>query len=149
MHWPKRLLCLSLVVTICVVSNMRVARAEVTAEQVRQKIDRAISYLRQREDGRGHWHEGTIASTYHGGITALCTLALLESGVPPDDPLIRRALTFLRNVQTQKVYVRSLQVMVFCRAAQTIDRARIKDIVRWLESVQIGHDKNAGGWGYP
>ncbi|MFP6669178.1 MAG: DUF4159 domain-containing protein [Pirellulales bacterium] len=149
MRWPKRLLCLSLVVTICVVSNMRVARAEVTAEQVRQKIDRAISYLRLREDGRGHWHEGTIASTYHGGITALCTLALLESGVPPDDPLIRRALTFLRNVQTQKVYVRSLQVMVFCRAAQTIDRARIKDIVRWLESVQIGHDKNAGGWGYP
>jgi hypothetical protein len=149
MGWPKRLLCFFLAAAILVVSDVRVARAEVTAEQVRRKIDRAIRYLKQREGGRGHWHEGAVASTYYGGITALCTLALLESGVPPNDPVVRRALESLRKVKTKKVYVRSLQVMVFCRAANTIDRVRIKDSVRWLESVQVARGKNAGSWGYP
>ncbi len=122
------------------------ARADVSAEEVRRAIDRAVGYLRREEKGRGHWGD---TAYYPGGVSALCTLALLEAGVPTDDPLVQRALNNLRSVDTPKVYVQSLQLMVFCRAGQVTDRPRIRGKVRWLESVQVTEGRGRGGWGYP
>ncbi len=109
--------------------------AEITAPQVRDSLDRAIAYLRREQRRKGDWVElGDGRSK--GGVSALCTLALLEAGVPPDDPGIRRALNHLRTIDNKKTYVVALQTMVFCRAGQTADRARIRSLVRWLESAR-------------
>ena len=46
-------------------------------------IDRGVAYLKREQQPRGNWAE---FPGYDGGVTALCTLALLNSGVPVDDP---------------------------------------------------------------
>ena len=52
-------------------------------------IDRGIAYLKREQSPRGNWGE---MAGYTGGVTALCTLALLNAGVPADDPTIVKAL---------------------------------------------------------
>ncbi len=124
------------------------ARAEVSAPEVREALQRAIGYLRREQQSRGNWVD-LGQGGYAGGVTALCTLALLEAGVPPDDPAVRKALNYLRTIDTQKTYVVALQTMVFCRAGQVADRARIRSLVRWLESTQDRSDgESRGAWGY-
>ena len=60
------------------------ARADVTAEQVRQAIDRGVAYLKREQRKDGSWPEHP---TLAGGMTALATLALLN---PACRPTIRR-----------------------------------------------------------
>ncbi len=125
------------------------ARAEVTAEDVRQAIDGAVAFLK-RTQRQGAWPE---KPGYPGGVTALCTLALLSAGVDPTDPSIQSALAYLRKIpldRTAKTYSVALQTMVFCRAEPEKDRPIIERNVRWLEQTQIKDDPNtAGAWGYP
>ncbi len=121
-------------------------RAEITAEQVRDAIEGAVNFLKRQQRG-GAWPE---VPGYPGGVTALCTLALLSAGVGPADPAIQAALTYLRKIPPEKTYVVSLQTMVFCRAEPEKDRALIERNVRWLEQMQVKDDPaTAGGWGYP
>ena len=125
------------------------ARAEITAQQVRQAIDRGVAYLKREQRKDGSWPEHP---TLAGGVTALATLALLNSGVPADDPQIRLALAFLRKLPPKFNYVVCLQTMVFSIAQPTADALLINRNVRWLEEQQK-RDKTAekfkGGWGYP
>src|SRR5262245_1852591 len=61
--------------------------------QVIAAIDRGVAFLKSKQDQkRGNWPEWP---TYDGGVTALCTLALINSGVPVDDPSVRRGLNYL------------------------------------------------------
>ena len=57
-------------------------RAEITAQQVREAIDRGVAYLKQQQRQTDPpWPD---YFNQPGGVTALCTLALLNCGVPPD-----------------------------------------------------------------
>lgn len=121
-------------------------RAEVTAEQVRQAIDRGVNYLVTQQRRDGSWDDGV---GYPGGVSALCTLALLNAGVEPGDPKIQNALKHLRSYEPQFTYVVALQTMVFARAEPEKDRALIGLNVRWLESKQISRGPLKGAWSYP
>jgi squalene-hopene/tetraprenyl-beta-curcumene cyclase len=56
-------------------------------------IDRAIVFLRSRQDAKGGW-----STQREPGITALVVTALLRTGrIPPADPMISRALTYLEG----------------------------------------------------
>ena len=88
-------------------------RAEVTAEQVRKAIDRGANYLLEQQRNDGSWPE-MIAQP--GGVSALCTLALLNAGVEPDDQRMQKALNYLRTIRPERTYVVALQTMVFARA---------------------------------
>jgi squalene-hopene/tetraprenyl-beta-curcumene cyclase len=56
-------------------------------------IDRAIVFLRSRQDAKGGW-----STQKEPGITALVVTALLRTGrIPPADPMISRALTYLEG----------------------------------------------------
>ena len=59
---------------------------------------------------------GPITPAYAGGVTALCTLALLNAGVDPHDEQIQKSLAYLRTLKPTQTYVVSLQTMVFCAA---------------------------------
>ncbi len=120
-------------------------RAEVTAEQVRQAIDRGVKYLMSQQHNNGSWDDPV---GYHGGISALCTLALLNAGVEPSDPKIQKALEHLRGVKSEMTYVVSLQTMVFARAEPERDRLLIGNNVRWLQSTQITRAPLKGAWSY-
>ena len=121
-------------------------RAEVTAKQVRQAIDRGVQYLKSQQRVDGSW----IEMWQPGGITALCTLALLDAGVDPSDESMQRALSYLRKIEPKYTYVVSLQTMVFARAEPEKDLLLIRRNVTWLEDTQIRHSEwYSGAWSYP
>jgi len=86
----------------------------VTAEQVRSSIRGGVKYLLKEQNKlRGTWDD---IGQYPGGVTALCTLALLNSGVEPSNPQIQKSLAFLRTIKPSKTYSVALQTMAFCAA---------------------------------
>lgn len=118
----------------------------VDAAQVLAAIERGVAYLKREQLPRGRWGE---MAGYEGGVTALCTLALLNSGVGVDDSVIRQALTYLRGLELDKTYTVSLQTMVLCAAEPKKDMLLIGRNVRWLESHQIKEGQRKGAWSYP
>jgi hypothetical protein len=126
-----------------IVGNLR---AEITAEQVRNSIDLGVKYLKSRQRRNGGWINST---QYPGGITALCTLALLNSGVEPSDECIQNALNYLRKIPPEKTYVVALQTMVFARAEPEKDLLLIRRNVKWLENAQLRKmGPRSGAWTY-
>jgi len=122
-------------------------RAEVTAERVRAALDNGIRHLRERQNRDGSWPE---FSGYPGGITSLCTLALLHAGVGPEDEDVQKALQWLRRQRLDKTYTVSLQTMVFCKAEPAKDLlSRIQPNVDWLERNQVTEGPLKGAWSYP
>ncbi len=83
-----------------------------------------------------------------GGCTALATLALLNAGVPVEADHVKRALTYLRGLESPNTYIRALQIMVFAEAGQIEDRARIRSNVRWLLDARNFDKGKLTGWGY-
>lgn len=120
--------------------------AELDEEEIRAAIDRGVKYLKSEQSPAGTWEE---YPAYPGGVTGLCALALLEAGVPPDDPHIQKALAALRKLPPKRTYVTALQTMVLCVAAPKRDLARIQKNVRWLEKTQIKDGPYEGTWSYP
>lgn len=117
-------------------------RAEITAEEVRNSIRRGVLYLKSQQRVDGHWddHAGQ-----RGGVTALCTLALLSAGVEADDPVMQNAMKYLRLMgNPEATYSTSLQTMVFCAVQPELDRISIRKNIAWLEEAQSAN----GGWGY-
>jgi len=119
---------------------------ELTPQDVRSAIDKGVKYLRSRQQADGSWIEWP---NQPGGVTAMVTLALLNSGVPADDPQIQRALDRLRRFQPTSTYATSLQTMAFCRAQPSRDAALILRNVRWLEAKQVNSGPRKGAWSYP
>jgi hypothetical protein len=74
-------------------------------------------------------------------------LALMQSGIPPEDEMIQRGLKYLRGLPPDQTYTVGLQTMVFCLAAQPQDAERIKANVKWLERSMV-KQQNIAGWSY-
>jgi hypothetical protein len=122
---------------------------EPLVEQVRKAIAGGVQFLRDQESGNGHWETiSGISQRWQGGCTALVLLALLNSDVKPDDPVIERGLKFLRTVEPKDTYVVALQTMVFAETGKNEDRERIQRNVDWLIDAAIKQGKQWMGWSY-
>jgi hypothetical protein len=135
-----------LVAALLAVSIAPLVRAELSAEQVSRAIERGVGYLKREQGRNGAWsdHPGVP-----GGVTALCTLAMLNCGVPVDDPAVKKALTYLRKLKPDKTYAVALQTMVFCAAEPKKDLVLIRRNANWLEQVQLRKGDVSGAWAYP
>ena len=109
-------------------------------------VERAIAYLKLEQETNGAWKD---PPGYPGGITALCTLALLKSGEPADGIVVREALEHLRQLKPSVTYSAALALMVFSAADPGSDLALIEEYVKWLEDTQKKVGPFAGAWGYP
>ena len=116
-----------------------------TAEQVQTAIRQGRDYLLNEQSPRGTWDD---MAQYPGGVTALCTLALLTSGVDPSNDKIQKSLDYLRSLQVNKTYTASLQTMALCAGEPRRDLALIQKNVDWLERVQLDAGDRAGSWSY-
>ena len=67
-----------------------VVRADLSPEEVRAAIQRGADYLKGTQKADGTWRPDYPGQT--GGISCLCTLALLNAGVPKDDPDVANGL---------------------------------------------------------
>jgi hypothetical protein len=128
------------------------ATAQVTDKDVRQAIERGVEFLKENQDKtRGGWREIEV---YPGGLSALCTLALLECGLEPDDPAVAQALDYLRGFgKPDTVYSVSLRTMVLCAAEPKKDLLTIRQNAAWLEQMQLTdatsvRDSRKGAWNY-
>jgi hypothetical protein len=112
---------------------------------------KAVKYLKAKQDKEGSWEPVRMQEIVgqKGGVTALATLALLEAGVPANDPAIAKAVEFLLALKPDKTYVVSLQTQVFAR----VDAKKyVKEIQattdRLLENAKYKNGK-LQGWSYP
>jgi hypothetical protein len=124
--------------------------AEITAEEVRESIRRGVNYLKQQQDPRsGRWNE-PAGFGFPGGISALCTLALLNCGVPLDDPAMVQALQYVRRSDkgSRMTYSVALETMVLCTAEPEKDRLQISENVAWLQRNQVANGLRSGAWAY-
>ncbi len=120
--------------------------ADISPEQARDSIERGVAYIQRQQNPNGTWPDHPA---YSGGITALCTLALLNAGIEPQQEGMQRALKYLRGLTPGQTYVVSLQAMVFCAAEPRKDLLHIRRCAKWLEETQITSGEHKGSWSYP
>lgn len=137
---------LAAVVALAPMLRVSAQQPSLTAEQVRQSITQGVDYLLNEQSGQGTWDDMT---EYPGGVTALCTLALLTAGVEPSHPKIQKSLAYLRTLQPEKTYTVALQTMALCEGEPTKDLALIQKNALWLSRVQITQGPRTGSWSYP
>lgn len=94
--------------------------ADVTDEQVGQAIEKMKAYLYSKQDVQsGSWEfrsrSGGVESDalQVGGETALVTLALLISGESPQNPMLARAIQFLRSLEMKGTYAVAIRAHVW------------------------------------
>ena len=124
---------------------------DISPAEVRKAIDQGVAYLKSKQQPDGSFGDYGL----HGpaGISGLCTLALLNAGVPPDDPLILKSLDFLQKDHpgincTIRTYTTSLQTMVFAQADPKRFRPDILRNVLWLQATQVQEGPYRGAWWY-
>lgn len=118
-----------------------VAYAAVDATDVSRAIERGIAEMRKTQNERGGWDEFVGHSC---GLSALCTLSMLNAGVSRDDPAIKRAMRYLRSTEASSTYSVSLQTLVFCQYGAAGDLPRIRNNVQLLAKWQL----ESGVWHY-
>jgi hypothetical protein len=136
----------AILLSLTLATRGTVARADISPDQVRGAIDRGVAYLKRQQNSNGTWPD---QPAYTGGITALCTLALLNAGVTSDDEKLQKSLKYLRTLPPTQTYVASLQTMVFCAAEPKKDLVLIGRNVKWLEQTQVATGDRKGAWAYP
>lgn len=114
---------------------------EIQPEKVTRSIETAVKWLKKQQKPDGSWQDW---HTFESGVTSLATLALLEAGVAPDDPVIQKALNSLRQAPRDYTYCVALQTMALCAAGFKTDIGLIQKNVDWLEGAQ----QSDGAWGY-
>ena len=114
---------------------------EVSSEQVAAAIQKGVALLRQQQRADGSWPD---SRGYKGGVTALALLALLNAGVPANDPAVSRGLDALQRTPNERTYVVGLKCQVFAASKLAKYRRHLADAATWLARSQ-----NANGmWSY-
>lgn len=118
------------------------AQIQAVDPQVERAIDAGSKYLQQLHQPNPAYRGGS-----HGaGTASLVGLALLESGVPADNPSLKNIVYFVRTVglaQT-KTYETSLVVIFLDRLGDRIDRPMIQFLTMRIMAGQTP----TGRWSY-
>jgi hypothetical protein len=114
--------------------------------KVDQAIDKAIAFLKRTQRKQGAWDPSGMAQGHLSGATALPALALLEAGVPADDPVVQKAAESLRPhlAKLSKTYELSLALLFLDRLGDPQDKAAIRSLALRLIAGQC----RSGGWDY-
>ncbi|MCR9292144.1 MAG: DUF4159 domain-containing protein [bacterium] len=113
----------------------------VDSQAVSVAIREAREFLLRNQLNDGGWPE---YRNYPLGVTALVTLALINSGLPPEHPDVARALQHLDSQELVQTYSVSLQTMAFCAANPNRYAVKINRNAEWLIRQQLAN----GGWDY-
>jgi squalene-hopene/tetraprenyl-beta-curcumene cyclase len=138
------------------------SQAAEDAEAARQSaLEKGINYLKSSQADDGSW---TTTETL--GITGLVVNALLESGVPKEDPALQKGLKHLESFvqddggiyppnSTHRNYETCIALMAFAAADKEKYQAHIKNAEKFLRDLQWDEgeglestDPAYGGAGY-
>lgn len=120
-------------------------------EKVRKGIEKGVAFLKKEQNPQGNWEGVVLAflADMDGGATALCTLALLNCGVKPEDPSLVRALQYLHDLPPKKTYVVALQNLVFLETRKEKYKPKIQKNADWLVEHAVNRTRGREGWSYP
>lgn len=113
-----------------------------TAKEVTESRLKGMEFLKSQQQANGSWeYEG-----HPVGITALCTLALLENGVPVNDPLIQKGRLFVlkESEKLKSTYDLALATLLLSRIGDRED----KTMIRRYAARLIAGQTTTGGWSY-
>ena len=147
--WLGSLTLLAVILSAPTLSAQIAPNEELSAAQVARSIEKGVDYLVRKQKPSGEWSRN---GAHPGGVTALCTLALLNAGVEPDSLVIKRSLRRLNAIDLDRssVYSVALMTMVYC-LADSENLGRIRDCVAYLVRSQNSGDSSQkwiGGWSY-
>ena len=135
-------------ILVCEASG--VEAADLSGPAVKEAIDRGRKFLVSQQAAGGYWE--TDKGTYRVGITSMAVLALINSGMSPQEVPVKRGLEFLRKNEEEfghETYQISLQIMALAAAKENaVDARRIHSLAERLERGQIKRDVHSGGWDY-
>jgi len=111
-------------------------------QDVDNAVRRGLEYLLRKQWIDGSWsREGR---SYIPGYTALCTLALVKSGIPQDHPSIQKAMNFLSHYHAQRTYDVAVLLVLLEYMDSTTYKPWIQRLAQQLIDTQI-----TGIWAYP
>lgn len=113
--------------------------------KVDKAIEKGVSYLKRIQREKGDWPL-YMRSGYALGQTLLPAYALLESGVPSEDPVIKKAAEYIRPriLKTDRTYEVALGLMFLDRLGDEKDKPLIQSLALRL----IAGQHVTGGWNY-
>lgn len=127
----------------------RVSAADLSGTAVKEAIERGKKFLVTQQEANGSWSNETAGQQV--GVTSLVVLALLNSGMTPQDLPVKRGLKFLRENEPDvhpETYQVALAIMALAAAKDgATDRVRISHLAQRLEAGQVTQT-NPGAWGY-
>ncbi len=125
-------------------SAQRLPLPEEEQKAVNKAIDRGVDYLKQSQQKKGTWAKAT--ENHMVGYAVLPALTLLECGVSPKDPLVKKAAEYLRTRGStlDTTYELSLGILFLDRLGEAKDEKLIQTFALRL----IAGQSATGGWGY-
>lgn len=113
-----------------------------TEEQVTAARNKGIAFLKEQQKSDGSWS----FNTHDVGITALCTIALIENGVPMTDPVLQKGYEYVKKHANslKNTYDLSLVIVLLSRFGDRRDKPDIKKYAARLMAGQM----DSGGWHY-
>jgi len=114
---------------------------------VNSAIARGVAFLEKLQRPDGGWVE---YDSQPGGVTALCTLALLNCGRnAKEHESVRKALLYLeKQPDPDHTYNASLMIMALAQADAKKYGPTIRKLALALAARQMRDDRTKGGWSY-
>lgn len=141
---PKRFRLLAAL--LCLVMGLFVVGGSFARAATDEEVDaarlKAIDFIRSQQKYDGSWEYPNHAV----GITALCTVALMENGAPTYDTVVDKGYRYVRkNLTDEKsTYDIALGVLLLSRVGDRLDRPAI----RALGAKLLAGQTTQGGWSY-
>lgn len=135
----RRSILLCGMVAAAMLASSRPASAANDA-QIKNSINAAIAFLKGATVGYND------QAQYQEGAIALSGIALMEAGVPPDDPVIQNMAKIIRQaaVSQGQTYQIALDIIFLDKLGEDIDSILIQSLGARL----IVGQNSAGGWSY-
>jgi len=131
-------------VAVALLTLVAPAWAETTGADVKNAIDRAISYMKAQQQANGSWQYQNGANAYDVGMTGLAVLSLHHAGVPEDDAAVQNGLAYLLAADNQVTYCVALKSMALAEVDAEKYKPQIKACAEWLMDAQCSN----GMWTY-
>jgi hypothetical protein len=109
---------------------------------INEAIAKAVANLKRTQMNTGSWQAGDRQV----GYAALAGLALLEGGVPPGDPAVRKAAEHVRN--TSVLHYRTYQLSLVILFLDRLGDPQDVPVIQALAMQIIAGQTERGGWGY-
>ncbi len=132
----------------CLLCESATAQTPPTDEQIQAARLKGVEFIKSQQTKDGFWEydDDLKADSNNVGLSALCTIALIENGVPHNDPVVRKGYEFVlgKSGQLKNTYELALATVMLSRMGDRRDRLRIKTLAARLVAGQL----KSGGWTY-